>query len=684
MITRASPAIRWRRRCSRTASAWSRAASSTTGRAASSPPARRSRTRSSSVGQGARAQPNTRATQVELYEGLAAESQNSWPNLHLDFGAAANVFSRLLPGRLLLQDLHAAEALVGMVRAQNPRCGRPGPRAGPARSRPLRQDATPIATCWSSAAGRPGWRRRWRRARPARASSWPTSKASSAARCSSETAHLGGATTADWAEDAVAELAAMPEVRAAAARHRLRLLRPQPPRHPRARRPTTWPSRRRTRRASASGRCGRNRSCSRRDRIERPLVFADNDRPGDHAGRRRAHLRQPLRRARRAARADLHEQRQRLPHALDVAAAGGDVAAVVDLRAEPSQHPAAWRMAELRIDVLRGHAVVATKGRHRLKSAMVMPLNPAGDAVTGEARADLLRRDRHVGRLEPVDPFVFAIEGRDRLRFGDRRLHPRPPGAGDPLRRRLRRQLRPDALLPRRLRGGQGGRRGRRLHRRGGDAAPARVAGDPPGIHPHHQPGAVPASHWPGGEAFRRLPERRDRGGYRPCRARRLRLGRACQALHHGRHGHRPGQDVEPERAGPARRADRRRDPGGRHDDLPPALHAGHFRRAGRARHRRPLPAAPPHAHAELARAGGRGLRGRRPLAPALFLSTGRGDQGAGSGARGAGGAQPGRHHGRLDARQDRHQGAGRVGPARLGLHQRLGEARRRPLPLRR
>jgi len=34
----------------------------------------------------ARVTPNLRATQVELYEGLIAESQNRWPSLRHDFG----------------------------------------------------------------------------------------------------------------------------------------------------------------------------------------------------------------------------------------------------------------------------------------------------------------------------------------------------------------------------------------------------------------------------------------------------------------------------------------------------------------------------------------------------------------------------------------------------------------------
>jgi methylglutamate dehydrogenase subunit C len=49
------------------------------------------------IGEGGRTEPNTRATDVFVYEGLVAKSQNRWPSLSLDFGAvlglAAPVFS---------------------------------------------------------------------------------------------------------------------------------------------------------------------------------------------------------------------------------------------------------------------------------------------------------------------------------------------------------------------------------------------------------------------------------------------------------------------------------------------------------------------------------------------------------------------------------------------------------------
>jgi sarcosine oxidase subunit alpha len=49
------------------------------------------------VGEGARAEPNTRATMVELYDGLVATSQNCWPSLGLDVWALNNLFAPLFP-----------------------------------------------------------------------------------------------------------------------------------------------------------------------------------------------------------------------------------------------------------------------------------------------------------------------------------------------------------------------------------------------------------------------------------------------------------------------------------------------------------------------------------------------------------------------------------------------------------
>jgi len=49
------------------------------------------------LGAGARHEPNLRATQVELFDGLEASSQNRWPSLDFDLGAVNDRLSRFLP-----------------------------------------------------------------------------------------------------------------------------------------------------------------------------------------------------------------------------------------------------------------------------------------------------------------------------------------------------------------------------------------------------------------------------------------------------------------------------------------------------------------------------------------------------------------------------------------------------------
>ncbi len=49
------------------------------------------------VGTGSRHEPNLRATQVELYDGMVAVSQNRWPSLDFDVGIINNTLSRLFP-----------------------------------------------------------------------------------------------------------------------------------------------------------------------------------------------------------------------------------------------------------------------------------------------------------------------------------------------------------------------------------------------------------------------------------------------------------------------------------------------------------------------------------------------------------------------------------------------------------
>ncbi|MGC1816173.1 MAG: 2Fe-2S iron-sulfur cluster-binding protein, partial [Casimicrobiaceae bacterium] len=49
------------------------------------------------LARGAHTEPNTRATMVELCDGMSATSQNCWPSVRFDVGAIANAMSAMLP-----------------------------------------------------------------------------------------------------------------------------------------------------------------------------------------------------------------------------------------------------------------------------------------------------------------------------------------------------------------------------------------------------------------------------------------------------------------------------------------------------------------------------------------------------------------------------------------------------------
>ena len=107
------------------------------------------------LGQEGQFEPNARVTTTELYEGLAAESQNHWPSLEFDVGALNKHLSRFLPAGFYYKMF------------MHPRPSSAIPQAWAKRQRrrmriPM-NTSTPSATCWSSAAGSRGCKRRWRR-----------------------------------------------------------------------------------------------------------------------------------------------------------------------------------------------------------------------------------------------------------------------------------------------------------------------------------------------------------------------------------------------------------------------------------------------------------------------------------------------------------------------------------------
>ncbi|HLI11561.1 MAG TPA: sarcosine oxidase subunit alpha [Alphaproteobacteria bacterium] len=118
---------------------------------------------------------------------------------------------------------------------------------------------------------------------------------------------------------------------------------------------------------------------------ERPLVFADNDRPGIMlAGAAQTYVNRyaalPGRRA-----VVFTNNDSAYESALDLADAGIDITAVIDLRREA---PAQWA-TELRrrgIEILASHAITGTFGRRGVRSVALQALSPDGLSVRGPTR----------------------------------------------------------------------------------------------------------------------------------------------------------------------------------------------------------------------------------------------------------------------------------------------------------
>ena len=117
-------------------------------------PARRSRTRSSaSRAAPAASRPNLRATQVELYDGLVATSQNRWPTLRFDVGAINDVLAPLIGAGFYYKTFMGPDwfgqelGVEAGLRAGHPPRRRPRDRAPRARPGPLSSAPSIIATC---------------------------------------------------------------------------------------------------------------------------------------------------------------------------------------------------------------------------------------------------------------------------------------------------------------------------------------------------------------------------------------------------------------------------------------------------------------------------------------------------------------------------------------------------------
>ena len=335
------------------------------------------------LGIGASGEPNARATQVEIHEGLSATSQNCWPSLRFDAGAVNGLLSALIPagfyyktfmwpGRWWMKYEHFIRRAAGLGRAPTG----PDPDVydkSHAHCDVLVVGAGPSGLAAAHAAGRTGARVLVVDERPEPGGHLPGARQA-----------IDDAPAEEWVSAMLSDLASMEEVR---------LL-------PRATALGYYDHNyltvleRRTDHLPHRERHGRVRQRLWKVRAkqvvlatgahERPLVFRNNDRPGVMlASAARSYVNRYAVCPGTAAVVFTNNDSAYDP-ALDLADAGLRVT-LVDVRTELSDA----RRAQLRrrgIELLAGHAIIDVRGTRAVTGVSVAALNAAASAYTGGGR----------------------------------------------------------------------------------------------------------------------------------------------------------------------------------------------------------------------------------------------------------------------------------------------------------
>ncbi|QOZ24340.1 sarcosine oxidase subunit alpha family protein [Bradyrhizobium sp. CCBAU 51753] len=332
----------------------------------------------------ARREPNTRATTIELFDGLEARSQNRWPSLKVDVGALSSVLSPLFVAgfyyKTFMWPASFWEKVYEPAIRRAAGLGRASGEADPDGYEKTHAFCD-LLVVGSGAAGL--------------AAALAAGRAGARVILCEEDFVFGGRLNADtcevdslagatWAEQAVAELQALSNVRmllrttvfgvydggtyGAVERVSDHLLVPAP-HQPRQR---LW-------------KIVARRSVLAAGAIERPIVFGGNDRPGVMlASAVRTYLNRfavaPGRRAAVFASCD-----DAWSTAFDLARHRIEVAAILDARPQVDR-ALADRAKELGIAVIAGAQVIDTRGGHELKTIVFRN----GSNRTGELEVDLL------------------------------------------------------------------------------------------------------------------------------------------------------------------------------------------------------------------------------------------------------------------------------------------------------
>ncbi|MBI1778690.1 MAG: sarcosine oxidase subunit alpha family protein [Proteobacteria bacterium] len=332
------------------------------------------------LGLGRRSTPNQRATLVELTDGLVAASQNCWPSVRIDLGRVSDHLSPLFPAGFYYKTFLGPPSrwkkyewfirrAAGLGRAPdgpdpdryekvNEHCDVLVAGAGPAGlAAALAAAASGARVLIADEHTEPGGQLLGTQAsldgKPAQ--DWVTAATDALDRHANVT-RLARATVVGYYDHNFLTIAE-------------RLEEGQENGHPRER---LW-------------RVRAKQVVLATGAIERPLAFADNDRPGILlASAARTYVnRFAVRPGNRAVIFTNNDDAYLT--ALDLAGAGVEVAAVVDTRPEP-QGASAVAVLKQSIPLLAGYAVIQTEGGRRLRSLEVARLTEAGDGVTTDRR----------------------------------------------------------------------------------------------------------------------------------------------------------------------------------------------------------------------------------------------------------------------------------------------------------